>query len=158
MRVNDAISGLILLLFAAAVIGYSTTFPAMPGQRFGPALFPQVIGTGLGFAGLVLIVSGLRRLRVEGWAQPDEWVTSGRQVSNALAILMALAVYIVAAGPVGFIPTAFVVTAALMIKLRQGHVLSSLLISAAATFVIYYAFARLLLVPLPGGLLRAYGW
>ncbi len=158
MRVNDAISGLVLLLFALAIVGYSTTFPAMPGQRFGPALFPQVIGTGLGFAGLVLIVSGLLRVRAEGWAQPDDWLRSPQLISNALAVLAALVAYILAAGTVGFIPTAFVVTAALLIKLRGGRVPSSLAIAAIATAVIYYAFARLLLVPLPGGLLRAYGW
>ena len=158
MRVNDAVSGLVLLLFAAAIMGYATTFPSMPGQRFGPALFPQVIGTGLGFAGLVLIVSGLLRVRTEGWAAPDAWLRSPEHLSNAAAVLVALLVYILASSRVGFIPTAFVVTAGLMIKLRSGKVVSSLAIAAGATFVIYYAFARLLLVPLPGGLLRTYGW
>ena len=60
MRVNDAVIGAALVLFALAMIWYTRTFPAMPGQHYGPALFPVLIGIGLLLTGVVLIVSGLR--------------------------------------------------------------------------------------------------
>ena len=46
MRVNDAVIGGVLVLFALAMIWYTRTFPAMPGQDYGPALFPVLIGIG----------------------------------------------------------------------------------------------------------------
>lgn len=158
MRVNDAISGLVLLVLALGIVGYATTFPSMPGQRFGPALFPTLIGTGLGIAGLVLIVSGLMRVGTVGWVDGEDWLRSPQLLTNAAAILLALVVYILAAHRIGFIPIAFAITAGLMIKLSGGRVLSSLAMAALATFAVYYVFGRLLLVPLPGGLLRTYGW
>ena len=40
MRINDAVFGVVLLLAAARHLRGRRGFPAMPGQDFGPALFP----------------------------------------------------------------------------------------------------------------------
>jgi putative tricarboxylic transport membrane protein len=158
MRANDAVAGLVLLLFAAAMTAYTLTFPSMPGQRFGPALFPVVIGTGMAISGLILLGHGLARVRHEGWLQGADWLRSPEHVGNLLALLLALVAYILLSDWIGFIPLAFVLSALLMIKLRRGKVLSSCLIAAAATGLIFWVFARLLLVPLPRGLLRSLVW
>ena len=63
MRLNDAVIGIALILFALAMIAYTRTFPEMPGQHYGPALFPVLIGIGFIITGVILIVSGLRRRR-----------------------------------------------------------------------------------------------
>ena len=47
VRINDAVIGASLVLFALAMIWHTRTFPAMPGQNYGPALFPVLIGIGL---------------------------------------------------------------------------------------------------------------
>ena len=46
MRINDAVIGAVLVLFALAMMWHTRTFPAMPGQDYGPALFPVLIGIG----------------------------------------------------------------------------------------------------------------
>ena len=61
MRFNDAIPGVVVLLFAAAMLAYTLTFPAqMPGQEYGPALFPGLVAVGLVLCGLLLVARGVR--------------------------------------------------------------------------------------------------
>ena len=45
VRINDAVIGAVLVLFALAM-WHTRTFPAMPGQDYGPAAFPVLIGIG----------------------------------------------------------------------------------------------------------------
>nr|MBA2601996.1 tripartite tricarboxylate transporter TctB family protein [Acidobacteriota bacterium] len=61
MRLNDMLTGLLILVIGAMVAGYAQTFPSMPGQSVGPSLFPTVIGIGFIFLGAALSASGLRR-------------------------------------------------------------------------------------------------
>jgi putative tricarboxylic transport membrane protein len=159
VRFNDGLIGGFLLLFAAAMMLHTLGFPAMPGQPVGPALFPTVIGIGMSIAGVILIVQGaLGHRRGDALVRLDEGLRSPHHLTNFLAVLVGLGFYILAARTLGFIITAFVLTSALMIKLRRGHVLTSLLIAAAATVVVYIVFARFLRVPLPRGLLLGIVW
>jgi len=59
MRFNDAITGGVLVVFAVAEIAYTTTFPSLHGQKYGPDLFPRLIGFGLFGFGCILILRGL---------------------------------------------------------------------------------------------------
>jgi putative tricarboxylic transport membrane protein len=100
VRLNDAVIGVVLILFALAMIAYTRTFPAMPGQDYGPALFPTLIGIGLIVAGVILTVSGLRRRRGEPVFGGGEWLRSGGHLVNFLAVVGGLVLYIVA--PIGW--------------------------------------------------------
>ena len=59
MRANDALSGLVLILLSLAMIALTLSFPAFPGQKYGPALFPRILGTGLIVCGAILIWNGI---------------------------------------------------------------------------------------------------
>ena len=48
MKVNDALSGAGLAALGGVVLWHIQGFPAMPGQKFGPAWFPGLIAIGLG--------------------------------------------------------------------------------------------------------------
>jgi putative tricarboxylic transport membrane protein len=87
VRLNDAVIGVVLVLFALAVIGYARTFPAMPGQNYGPALFPTLIGIGLALAGAILIVGGVARRKTDPLAPLDEspYATPARPVHALMA-------------------------------------------------------------------------
>jgi len=43
MRVNDAIWGALLLLLSVTILIHIQSFPNIPGQKVGPALFPGFI-------------------------------------------------------------------------------------------------------------------
>ena len=154
MRINDAVIGAVLVLFALAMMWHTRTFPAMPGQDYGPAVFPVLIGIGFLITGLILIVSGLRRQKTDGWFSGGEWMRSRTHVASFVAVLGGLIVYILVSGWLGFIPTALLLLFGWLVLFRDGKPVSSLVIALAVTLVVHYAFSQLLLVPLPLGILQ----
>jgi putative tricarboxylic transport membrane protein len=154
VRVNDAVIGAALVLFALAEIAYTTTFPAMPGQDYGPALFPVIIGVGFLLCGAILIVSGLSRRRTEPMLAGGDWLRSGPHVINFLAVTGGLLVYILISDWLGFILTSLLLLFGWLVLFRGGKPLSSFVIALAVTLIVDYAFSDLLLVPLPLGLLQ----
>jgi putative tricarboxylic transport membrane protein len=154
VRINDAVIGAVLVLFALAMMWHTRTFPAMPGQDYGPAVFPVLIGIGFLITGLILVVSGLRRQKTEGWFTGGEWLRSRTHVARFVAVLGGLIVYILVSGWLGFIPTALLLLFGWLVLFRDGKPVSSLVIALAVTLVVHYAFSQLLLVPLPLGILQ----
>lgn len=154
MRFNDAVTGAVLVLFALAMIAYTRTFPAMPGQDYGPALFPVLIGAGLAACGLALIAQGWARRQSEPWFAGAAWLRSPRHVTQFVAVPASLVLYILVVDSLGFVPTAFLLLLGLLMLFRGGRLLSSLAIAALVTGVVDYAFTQFLLVPLPLGLLQ----
>jgi putative tricarboxylic transport membrane protein len=155
VRVNDAVSGAALVLFALAMIWYTRTFPAMPGQHFGPALFPVLIGIGLLLTGAILIARGVARLRTKPLFSGGAWLRSGPHLINFLAIVGGLLLYILISDRLGFIPTALLLLFGWLLLFRGGRPVSSLVIALALTLAVDYLFSELLLVPLPLGVLQA---
>ena len=49
MRVNDAVTGAVLLVLSLAVVWHVRSFPTIPGQPYGAALYPLLVGCGLGY-------------------------------------------------------------------------------------------------------------
>jgi putative tricarboxylic transport membrane protein len=147
--------GAVLVLFAIYMIWHTRTFPAMPGQDYGPALFPVLIGVGFVVTGLILIASGLRRRRAEPWFAGGDWLRSRRHLIGFLSIIGGLVAYILVSDWLGFIPTALLLLFGWLVLFRNGKPVSSLVIALAVTLVVNYAFGQLLLVPLPLGLLQA---
>jgi putative tricarboxylic transport membrane protein len=153
VRVNDAVIGVVLVLFALAMIVYTRTFPAMPGQDYGPALFPTLIGIGFIICGVILIASGLLRLRTEPLFTGGAWLRSPHHLIDFLAVIAGLGLYILISDWLGFIPTAFLLLFGWLVLFRGGKPVSSAAIALGATLVVDYAFSDLLLVPLPPGLM-----
>jgi putative tricarboxylic transport membrane protein len=154
VRVNDAVIGGVLVLFALAMIVYTRTFPAMPGQDYGPALFPVLIGIGFLVTGGILVVSGLARLKTEPLFSGADWLRSGTHLIRFAAVVGGLMVYILVSDRLGFIPTALLLLFGWLTLFRGGKPISSLLIALAVTLGVDYAFSHLLLVPLPLGVLQ----
>lgn len=154
MRFNDAIIGCVLIAFAL-VAGYATRdFPQVPGQSYGAALFPRLLCVGFAICGLLLILSGRRQRTAGGpWLDRDAWARSLPGPLTLAITVGGLVFYILVSEWLGFIPTAFLMTTALLLRLR-GRWVSSLAIAAAVTMVIHQIFYGLLLVPLPWGVLE----
>jgi len=98
------------------------------------------------------VVKGARVPRLE-WA---DWV--GPKAGMALLVAIGLVIFYIVLSPViGFVPSAFVVMAALMITLRTNPFLA-VAVSVAACVVIQQSFGRLLLVPLPRSDMLGFLW
>ncbi|MEX0759300.1 MAG: tripartite tricarboxylate transporter TctB family protein [Tistlia sp.] len=159
MKVNDAVAGTILIVFAAGVFYQTLGFPPMPGQNYGSKLFPQTIAVLMALSGLLLIVRGVKARHESPWLVAADWMRSPGHVANFLLLIALLLFYILAAKALGFIPTAFLLLAVLLTRLRGvRHLASSLAIAAVATVAMQQAFGQLLRVPLPWGILPPVQW
>ncbi|MFO7856766.1 MAG: tripartite tricarboxylate transporter TctB family protein [Paracoccaceae bacterium] len=150
MKLNDALIGAALIVFSLIAGLEARSFPQVPGQNYGAALFPLIISVGLGVTGSILVVSGLRRWRAAPLV--DLGGAPGRFVNVGL-VIAALVFYVLASETLGFIPTAFVIVAGLLLRLR-GRPLSSIVIAAGTVLAVHQAFNEWLLVPLPWGVLE----
>ena len=155
MKVNDAIVGALLVALAIAILVHIQGYPLIPGQKYGPALFPGLIAVGFIATGVLLVVRGLRSGAPPVRFAP--WLASRALLTNFLAVVAALVFYIVAADRLGFVLTGFVLLLGLFVKfgVRAGR---ATLIAAIATLAIHAAFYKLLRVPLPWGLLERFAW
>jgi putative tricarboxylic transport membrane protein len=150
MRVNDAITGAVLLAFAIAMFAYARTLPAIPGQEYGAAVFPMLIAIGLAGCGVLLMVAGCRHWQGavgwNGWARTHHaWV----RLAVVFALILA---YILAAPALGFGPTSILILLVFMLMMGVRWWIAAA-VAVAATMLIQQTFGGLLRVPLPLGLL-----
>ncbi|NNJ77289.1 MAG: tripartite tricarboxylate transporter TctB family protein [Anderseniella sp.] len=157
MRFNDSIFGLILIAFAIAEISYALTFPRLHGQDYGPDLFPIIIGAGLLLFGGILIARGWAQRATQPMVVVGDWAQDRGNVVNVIILLGSVAFYILFSTWLGFIPTALLIQTVLLVRLGSSLV-ASVIIAAISTMVIHTLFAKLLLVPLPWGLLLPVAW
>lgn len=158
MKFHDTVLGLALFALAVFIFAYALTIPPMPGQQYGADVFPRLIALGLGGFGLVLAWNGWRAHKPgTPWLAIADWVRDRRTAGNFLLALAAIAVYVLLEDTVGFIPLAIGILFTLFV--RQGvPALRSTVIAVAATIVIQIAFANVLRVPLPRGILTDILW
>ncbi len=157
MKINDAIFGAIFALLGAVVLVHVQGFPKIPGQDYGPGIFPGLIAAGLLVCGLLLVVSGLRRHQRPAWFEGSDWMRSPRHLGALAAVVLGVAAYILVAEKVGFLLVAPVLLALWFRVLRVGW-LRVVVAAVVATLVIWYVFYKLLRVPLPWGVLTPYAF
>ena len=151
MRANDVISGLVLILVALAMIAMTANFPAFPGQKYGPSLFPRILGVGVIICGALIVMNGLRARRAGApWVEIAPWVYQPWRVGSFLLTLAWLLVYILVSETVGFIPVALLFLGSMFLWLGVRPI-PALVIAVVGTLSIQYFFGTLLRVPLPRG-------
>jgi putative tricarboxylic transport membrane protein len=157
MKFNDAVFGLILLALGALVLAVVRGYPGIPGQQVGPALFPGLIAVGLCVCGALLLVKGWRERQAMAWMRLGDWAASPRHLLSAALVIGSVVFYIVASERLGFLPTASISLAALMLAMRvpPGR---AVFIALIASLLIHAAFYKLLRVPLPWGVLTPIAW
>jgi len=154
MKINDAVFGALLVILGGAVLWHVQSFPKIPGQQVGPALFPGLISVGLVVAGALLCVSGVRARRMgEAWFTVADWMGSRGHFTAFAAVLLGGIAYVWLAEPIGFLLVAPVLLFVWMLVLGVKPPRAAL-IAAIGTLAIWYVFYKLLRVPLPWGLLK----
>jgi putative tricarboxylic transport membrane protein len=157
VKLSDAVFGLLLLALGAAVIAVVSSYPTIAAQRVGPALFPGLIAIGLVVGGLILIVQGWRARATMPWVQFEPWVRSSRHVAGVLGVIGSVLFYIIASEKLGFFLTSLLILT-VCFRLFGVALGRSIVIATIATFVIHFAFYKLLRVPLPWGIFQNFAW
>jgi len=149
------LTGAALVALAAAILWHVQGFPAMPGQKFGPAWFPGLIASGLAICGALLIVSGLRA--GTAWFAAPAWVHRQRPMLGVASVVGGLLLYIVAADKLGFHLTGIILLA-LWMRVLGASWRAAVPAAVIATLAIHLSFYKLLRVPLPWGVFEAYAF
>jgi putative tricarboxylic transport membrane protein len=155
MKINDALIGAALLALGLVILWHIQGFPAMPGQRFGPAWFPGIIAAGLAGCGAVLVFQGIRSRAP--WLALDPWMRRARPLASFASVIAGLAFYVLAADHLGFHLTGFV------LMLWWARVLGArwpvaFAVAVVAPVLLHLAFYKLLRVPLPWGVLERFAF
>ena len=157
MKLNDAVFGALFVALGAFVLWRVQGFPPIPGQQYGAGAFPGVIGAGFLAVGLLLVLVGLRRRAVVPWLRLADWTRSVQHLGALAAVVLGVVAYILWADDVGFLLLAPVLlgTWLLVLSVRPPVALA---VTLAASLVIWFAFYKLLRVPLPWGVLKSFAF
>ena len=140
-------------MLGGVVLWHIQGYPAMPGQKFGPAWFPGLIAVGLILCGALLAARSQKDVLI---AFPD-WFRSPRAVAGVACVIGGLLFYVLAADWLGFYLTALLIQVVWMRVLGASWRLT-LPAAVVATLVIHLSFYKLLRIPLPWGLLERYAF
>ena len=157
MRINDAIAGVLLLAFGIVVIAIALRLPEMPGQPYGAATFPVLIGAGFVLVSLALIARGMADWRSTPGIAAADWGRSPRAWFRMALTVLLVVLYIAFADELGFTVSSFLVLVALFLALRVRPVLA-IAIAVLATLIIQQAFGVALRVPLPRSEIFPFLW
>jgi putative tricarboxylic transport membrane protein len=154
VRANDALCGLVIIVLSLAMLTLTLSFPAFIGQRYGPALFPRILGTALIACGAILIWNGVTTRKAGAkWIEIAPWVRDPWRLTSFILVLVLLLLYILVSETVGFIPIAFLFLLTLFVWLGVRPV-SGVIIALVMTLAIHWFFSTMLRVPLPRGWLN----
>ena len=155
MKIHDTLSGAGLAALGGVVLWHIQGFPAMPGQKFGPAWFPGLIAAGLVRCGALLAAQGLRR--GGPWLTIPAWTRSARPAIGVASVVAGLLFYVLAADKLGFYLTALVIQL-LWLRLFGASWRVTLPVAIVATVVIHLSFYKLLRIPLPWGIFERFAF
>jgi putative tricarboxylic transport membrane protein len=137
------------------VLWHIQGYPAMPGQKFGPAWFPGLIAVGLIICGALLAIQSLR-VPAPALSVPP-WMRSARPLIGVASVIGGLLFYAFAADAVGFYPTALLILV-LWMRVLGASWRVTLPVALIATVVIHLSFYKLLRIPLPWGILERFAF
>lgn len=154
MQVTDRITGGVLVALGAAAAWFGSRLPAVPGQDVGPAVFPMLIGFGLIGCGALIALGIGQSFEAP---EPVEPSSAPKPRLGAIGVIIPPALlifYVMASETLGFLLTAAVMV--LVAGLALGSRLSiAIPVALGGPILVHLAFAKLLRVPLPEGLIPA---
>ena len=117
----------------------------------------STISVALIVCGVLLVVSGWRKRATEPWTETADWMRSGRHLLAFAAIVGGIAAYVWLAEPLGFLVVGPVLLFVWFVILGIRP-LPAAAIAVIAALVIWFAFYKLLRVPLPWGVLTKFAF
>jgi putative tricarboxylic transport membrane protein len=144
-----------LAALGIVVLWHIQGYPAMPGQKFGPAWFPGMIAVGLIVCGALLAARAPRN--GAPWLAAPAWFRSPRAVAGVASVIAGLLFYVFAADALGFYLTALLI---LMVWMRVLGASWRVTVPVAviATVAIHLSFYKLLRIPLPWGIFERFAF
>lgn len=149
MKINDRLIGLLAILGGLAVITGTLGFREVPGQQFGSAFFPRLLGAALILCGVAFVATATNGplLRIGE-------ILKGRSGLKIATVLTAVIGWILVSPLLGFILTTSLLIAALAL-LAGGKLVPSAATGLGMAVILFLIFGQLLRVPLPLGVIES---
>jgi putative tricarboxylic transport membrane protein len=157
VKINDAVFGALLLALGVGILWHVQSFPKIPGQDVGPGLFPGTIAAALIACAILLIRGGVRDRAGRPWIELLPWVASRRHAWAFVSLVGTAIALILLSNSVGFLIVAPLALFAMFIAFGVRPVTAAV-IAVVGAAVIWYAFYKLLRVPLPWGVLERFAF
>jgi len=157
VKINDAVFGALLLALGVGILWHVQSFPKIPGQDVGPGLFPGTIAVVLIVCAILLIRGGVRDRSGRPWIEVLPWVVSRGHAWAFVSVIGSTIALILLSNSVGFLIVAPLALFAMFIAFGVRPV-AAVVIAIVGTAVIWYAFYKLLRVPLPWGVLERFAF
>ncbi len=161
---QDRIASVAFVLFAGAYLGMAFSTIGEPASRqvLGPEVFPKAIGILMLFLAGLYVMQSFRGLAHEDEQRAaiigaDEKLSSYMDARTVGAILLLMLAYAFAFERLGYPISTFLMFMAGVLVLDRRHLARDAVIALVGSFGLYFAFANLLRVQLPPGLLRGLG-
>ena len=136
--------GLVVGLLGAGAILGAQSFPTPPGQLYGPAMFPIVIGVGLMVCGVAIALRKAPTTPPLG--EPDAPGGRGVALIYAMAPALVLSLFEVLGWPLLCAPLV-----AGLLMLAGARPMTGILVGCGMAVFTWVVFAMILRVPLPRG-------
>lgn len=152
MTINkaEAIAGASVAAVGLVLMFHAWALEYMVENVPGPGFLPLWLGIGILLCGVILTVKAIRQAPTAGepvdWPQAPGWLQIGIMLGG-----LGLALYVLA--PLGFLLTASLFIAGLMVSLGVRSWLRIIVVPIVAAVVLHLVFVVWLGVPLPMGLL-----
>ena len=158
MKINDAIFGAAFGILGFAVLVVAQTFPPMPGQDVGPSVFQSMIAAGLMICGTIMCANGLRARRAAtAWFEVPDWFGSSRHLAAFAVLVAGILAYVWLSQAIGFLLLAPLLMFAWTFILGVRPV-PAIVTAIAASLSVWFAFYKILGVPLPWGVLKSFAF
>lgn len=152
---TDLPFGLALCFAGVAIAVVARALPSIASQAYGPGFFPSLLAMGLAACGLILVMRSILQMRSRydvapaGLNQPS---IGRRNLAALLWVVGGLAIIGVVMDTVGFLICVPVFMIVFLVILGE-RLAWSVVLSLVSTSIAYFAFAKLLKVQVPIGLL-----
>ena len=156
MRFDDRIVGIALVLLALFVIWQGQQVPSVPGTTFGPSLMPTLLGLAMAGCGVAVFVGGLRAAGQVPLIDVSVWKGRRRGLITAAWSILGIVLGIALIPVIGF-PLFGLFYAIPLMLLMGARPIAAVPVALMVVLLAYFAFKRLLYVPLPAGPLTFLG-
>ncbi len=140
---RDRVAGVVLLLFALAVMWEDRAFPLGTITKPGPGYMPMVLAIILAAMAILVILSGGRSASVRSL----DW----SEKRHALAILTGCAFTALALERIGYRLTVMLLVGLLLFVVERKRPAVTIAMALGLSLGTFYVFSTLLKVPLPLG-------
>ncbi|WP_319558878.1 tripartite tricarboxylate transporter TctB family protein [Marispirochaeta sp.] len=157
-KYGDIISGSIIIIVSLIIMLTSFTFKRLTVSKIGPSFVPQVIAVFLGILGIVILINGIRTVKLLQEIKQEEKQQEAEniRVRAVIGTFVAMFIYVLLLEKVGFmIMTAIYLFAQFIVLMHKDErnfpvmIITAVVISISVYHIFVYAFQ----LRLPPGIL-----